>query len=185
MLTRLNIRIGLILALVILLGGLTVYLIAPRSMTLPQVSPTLSLNTADEIAIYQSIVRELCFEMRFSRPVVYILRTTNDRAGDRSLEPHAAPISESVQTGITIALVALPNKIIWISDMSEVIHNERVDNRGMMITLGNIHFENSDKALVSGSGYSGVLSAFGATYIVERRGGVWVVVGDNGTRWIS
>jgi len=78
-----------------------------------------------------------------------------------------------------------PVKIVWIDSISEVIHNEWVDNGGMIVALSNIRFENSDKALAGGGSYMSAWDAFGATYIVERRGGVWVVVGDNGTRWIS
>lgn len=148
----------------------------------------------DEIAIYQAVIRRLygpddTFGGTLEKSTLYIIRATNDAAGNPSLQDSlSVALSETVQTGITQALADLPSEVVWVDSFDVVELDEQtsqVIDGGVIITLGNIQFENSDKALVPGSIYVANLAGGGATYVVERKDGEWMVTGNTGVQWIS
>jgi len=51
--------------------------------------------------------------------------------------------------------------------------------------IGNIRFQEDGTALVAVSFYLGSTGAGGRTYVVERIGDNWQVIGDTGFIWIS
>ena len=60
-----------------------------------------------------------------------------------------------------------------------------VEGNGVIITVGNVHFQEDSSALVSASIYIANLAAGGMTYIVEQINDVWQITGDTGVQWIS
>jgi hypothetical protein len=85
-------------------------------------------------------------------------------------------------------LVDLKFKAVWIDSKEQAITNPEtgyVKDNGIIITLGNINFENANKVLVPASYYIAPLGAGGRIYIVEKIDGVWTVTGDTGSVWMS
>jgi hypothetical protein len=148
----------------------------------------------DTIAIYQTVIRRLCqtddtFGGMLEKRTLYIIRATNDAAGDPSIQQsNSVVLSETVQQGVTDALADLPVTIMWVDRFDQVSIDADtgfVSDKGVIITLGNIKYENSDKALVPASIYVAFLAAGGRTYIVEKKDGVWTITGTTGVEWIS
>lgn len=148
----------------------------------------------DTIAIYQTVIKQIyqsddTFGGALEKPTLYIVRATNDSAGDPSLQPsEPVLLSETVQEGITDALADLPTTVIWVDSFNQVKLDPAggfVSNEGVIITLGNIHYENKDKALVSGSIYVANLAAGGKTYVLEKQNDIWSITGTTGVEWIS
>lgn len=148
----------------------------------------------DTIAIYQTVIKQMyrsddTFGGALEKPALYIVRATNDSAGDPSLGPsEPVLLSETVQEGISDALADLPTTVIWVDSFNQVKLDPAggfVSNKGVIITLGNINYENKDKALVSASIYVANLAAGGKTYILEKQNGIWAITGTTGVEWIS
>jgi hypothetical protein len=120
---------------------------------------------------------------------------TDDNVGDpQAPKTESNLLLRSEQEAITDAMKALPAEFVWVSDSSEVplVSNivqhlpypiEAVEGNGAIITLGNVHFQEDESALVSASIYVSNTAAGGLTYILERTNGVWQVIGDTGVRW--
>jgi len=155
---------------------------------------TLPEDNQAKAAIYAAVVRQLytvdhTFGEPPNFPIIYLVEATDDSVGDPD-----APKTESnlllgsIQEAITDALEDLPAEFVWVSGSSEVPRDSNtgvVEGNGAIITLGNVHFQKDESALVSASIFIANLAAGGLTYIVERIDGVWQVVGDTGVRWIS
>ena len=148
----------------------------------------------DTIAIYQTVIRQIyqsddTFGGTLEKPFLYIIRATSDAAGDPSLQKSSSVVlSETVQQGITNALANLSTTIIWVDRFDQVSLDSNtgiVSNKGVIITLGNIKYDNSDKAIISASIYVASLAAGGKTYIIEKKEGVWTITGTTGFEWIS
>ena len=147
----------------------------------------------DQIDIYQAVVRRLCgaddtFGGTLDKPVVYIIRATNDAAGDPFLQGSASLIlSEVVQQGLSTALSDMSSEIVWVDRLDDVARNpltrEALDH-GVTITLGNITYEGT-RARVAGSIYIANMAAAGKTYVLDHSSGVWVIIGTTGSEWIS
>ena len=155
----------------------------------PEPTPTQQ----DEIAIYQAVIRQLSgpddtYGGTLEKSILYIIRSTDDTAGDPSLQDsRSVVLSETVQSGITQALADLPSEVVWVNSFDVVEFDEKtgyVLDGGVIITLGNVQFEDSNKALVPGSILVASGAAGGATYVVERKEGRWIVTGKIG-EWIS
>ncbi len=56
--------------------------------------------------------------------------------------------------------------------------------KGLLFRLGEIRWITKDRVEIDGGYYEAGLSASGGTYILERKNGIWSVVGG-GIRWIS
>ena len=163
--------------------------------TLAACATTISTPSEDDqakAAIYAAVVRQLyTVDHNHSEPpnfpIIYLVGATDDNVGD----PHAPStksnlLLRSEQEAITDALEDLPAEFVWVSGFSEVpliSNTEVVEGNGAIITLGNVHFQEDESALVSASIYHATTAASGLTYIVERIDGVWQVVGDTGVRW--
>ena len=180
---RINYRYVLALSMVLLVALLSAC--APSAET---------ISTADRIAIYEAVIRQLqgpddTFGGTLEKPTIYIVSSTDDQVGDPSYEGSASQIlSNEVQAGITSALADLPSRIVWVENFEDVPRDPEtgsVVGGGVIITLGNIQMESRDKVLVPGSIYIANLAAGGATYVVEKEDGQWVVTGTTGPRWIS
>jgi hypothetical protein len=145
----------------------------------------------DTIAIYQAVIRQIyhfddTFGGTLEKPVLYIVRATDDSAGLHSVQHlNSIVLSEAVQQGITDGLADLPAEVIWIEARSQVVEQGLVSGGGVVITLGNIAYENNRKAVVPGGIYVANMAAGGQTYILEKIGGTWTITGTTGTEWIS
>lgn len=153
-------------------------------VTLPLVAcwatPTPSTEP-DDILIYQSVIRRLYaaadpyFSRTSEKPMLYIIRPTPETTGDPA---KSRVFSETVQPGINAALADLPTTIIWVDRFDQVsleAATSAVRGKGVIITLGNIHYENNAKALVFASTYYANLRASGKTYVVEKQAWVWTI----------
>jgi hypothetical protein len=150
-------------------------------------------TNADQADIYAAVVRQIVetddtFGGTLEKPIVYILSQTDDAAGDPALAtPESEMLTPEVQEEITAALSDLPSTIIWIDsrDMLQFDENGRIADGGVLITLGNIHRQESGEAHVAGSIYVASLAAGGKTYILENQNGTWAITGTTGVEWIS
>jgi hypothetical protein len=163
------------------------------------VSPIPSFITTvqseqDNLTIYQAVTMEVLLSkdsyfQTTKNPIIFIIRYTNDAAGNpQLLHSKTECISENFQDSITSKLSDLDFKVFWIDNNEQAIANPetgRVKDNGMIVTLGNINFENANKALVPASYYLAPLGAGGRTYIVEKVDGVWTVTGFTGSVWMS
>jgi ABC-type transport system involved in multi-copper enzyme maturation permease subunit len=153
-----------------------------------------SLSADEEAEVYAAVVRQLysvdhTFDQPPNFPVVYLVRTTDDRVGDPDA-PQAKPqtLSEALQDAILVELDDLPADFVWVDGEDEVPREGgagAVLNEGAIITLGNIHVQDDGSALVSARLYFAMLGATGKTYVLERIDGAWRVTGDTGVQWIS
>ena len=151
------------------------------------------LSQQDQIDIYAAVIRQLAGPDdtgggALDKPILYIIRQTNDRAGDPGLDAgEQVVLSDELQQGITAALDDLPPEIIWIDGREELTFDEEgfVAGGGVILTLGNIRPQSGGKVQVAGSIYFASLGAGGQTYVLARQGEEWVVTGNTGTQWIS
>ena len=153
-----------------------------------------SLERSDEAAIYAQIIRRLAteddtFGGTLNPPVLYVIRATDDAAGDpMSEQGESVRLPETLQAAITEALSDLPAEIIWIDSRDEVpLYEERhaVIDGGAVITVGNIHPQEERTVHVAGSIWVAMLAAGGQTYVVEQVEGGWTITGTTGVMWIS
>lgn len=153
-----------------------------------------TLDELDEIEIYSAVIRQIythddTFGGTFQASTVYVLERTDDDAGDSNIdrgESHTIP--EAIQIEIAASLTDIPMQIVWIRDESDVAFNpytRAVADDAVIITLGNIHLQRGGSAQVSGSVYFSQLAAGGQTYILERIGNEWIVIGTTDVIWIS
>jgi ABC-2 type transport system permease protein len=165
--------------------------VSPLPTPTPEALPPF--GEEDEVAIYAAVVRQLyTVDHTFGEPpnfsFVFLVQATDDSVGDPDA-PRAGSqvLRESVRKGVVKALSDLPAEFGWISERGEAPLNEdfSVVDGGAVFTLGNIHAQPGDSALVSASLYIGPEGALGKTYVLERVDGVWQVMGDTGVRWIS
>ncbi len=184
---KLTMLIGLGLKFALALGVLASLVLG--CSTLVSTSPQ-----SDEVAIYQAVFRRLAtsddtFGGTLEKRTIYIIRATNDAAGDPSLQKsNSIVLSKYVQDGLSTALADLPSKIVWVDSFDQVKIDQdtrSVVDHGVIITLGNITFQNNAKALVPGSIYIASLAAGGRTYILEKQAGVWTITGTTGYAWMS
>ena len=157
----------------------------PVVATDPAPTPT----SQDEIAIYLTVIRQLCgpddtFGGNLRPSKLYIVRTKHNLPpGDA----WPAVLAETVQQGIGQGLADLDAKVIWV-DTAGAIELDKVTGQvvggGVILELGAIQPETGDKVHVFGSIYVALLVGGGATYTVEREDGKWIITGDTG-RWIS
>jgi ABC-2 type transport system permease protein len=159
------------------------------------------LEDEDTAAIYAAVVHEFyTVDHTFGRapnfPIIYILKTTDDRTGDPNAptgEPISIPVE--IQTQVTLLLsenenagdtLGIPAEIIWVDNPEDVPYTstEAVENGGAYIVLGNIFLQADGSARVSGSLYISMLAATGKTYILNSIDGAWVVTGATGVQWM-
>lgn len=175
--------------------GLTLVLSTLTACSTPVTLPTLSEDEQTEADIYAAVARYLYTSEPTDFPKIYLVEATDDWLNHPN-RPQAPSIPqapsrrlpESIQVTITAALDDLPAKVRWTEDFSEVPRDSwtgAVKGNGVIITLGNIHFQEDGTAFVRGSIYTGNLGAEGRIYIVERIGGAWQIVGDTGMAWMS
>ena len=77
---------------------------------------------------------------------------------------------------------------VWVDRFDQVSLDSDtgfVRDQGIIISLGNIKYENNDRVFLSASIYVASLAAGGKTYILEKKDGIWVITGTTGTEWIS
>ncbi|MBI5932923.1 MAG: hypothetical protein HY867_04385 [Chloroflexi bacterium] len=151
------------------------------------------ITEQDTIAIYEAVIRQVFLVDdtgggTIEKTTLYIVRATDDAAGDPSMErSDTAILSDTIQKAITNELADLPTKVVWVDNFDQVELNSdsMVRGEGVILTLGNIKVTNSAEVLVSASIYFASLGAGGRTYIVEKINGVWTVTGDTGVIWVS
>jgi hypothetical protein len=148
----------------------------------------------DTAAIYAAVIRQIyteddTFGGTLQPPTLYILGTTDDRAGEPgSGEANAAPISSSVRERVSALLADLPAEMVWVETQDEVPlepDTGAVVDGGALITLGNVTPQRGGSVHVPASIYVANLAAGGQTYVLEELDGVWTVTGNTGVEWIS
>jgi hypothetical protein len=75
-----------------------------------------------------------------------------------------------------------------VNNADEVPREDQTDTvqgGGAIFTLGNVHFHEEGKALVSAQLFFSMLGATGKTYILEQLDDEWQVTGDTGVQWMS
>ncbi|RPI30440.1 MAG: hypothetical protein EHM70_13880 [Chloroflexota bacterium] len=164
----------------------------------------LVLSVQDRVEIYAAVIRQLyTVDHTFGDsapeiPVLYIVWTTDDKAGDPNQEPQKSiAISEEERVQILNLLTGSgsessdanqPREIKWIETRDEApldAQTGEVAGGGAIITLGNIHQQDDGSVQVPASIYFASLIAGGRTYILMQTGGAWQIIGDTGVEWIS
>jgi len=108
---------------------------------------TISISEQTAVDIYSVAIRQLysvdhSYDETFEFPVLYLVATTDDNVGDKSI-PEAAPtmLEESVRIGIEANLDDFAADLVWVEDYSDVSwEGGRVEGGGAIIQLGNINF---------------------------------------------
>jgi hypothetical protein len=154
--------------------------------------PSITIEQSDEVAIYSAIIRQIhthtTFNETYQSPALYIIRYTDDRAGDPTANPsEPILISEPVQSEITTTLDDLLIEIIWVNSSTEVEKDSwgTVLDGGAIITLGNIHPQADDLVQVPGSHYMAMDGGRWETYVLEFIEEVWTVTGNTGAITVS
>jgi hypothetical protein len=156
---------------------------------------TLEPPTQEETAaIYAVVIRQIyteddTFGGTLQPPTLYILGTTDDRAGDPgSQAANPALIAAPVRESLITLLADLPTELIWVETREEVpleADTGAVVDGGALITLGNVAPQSDGSLHVAASIYRASLAAGGQTYILEEIDGVWTITGNTGVEWIS
>jgi hypothetical protein len=143
----------------------------------------------DAAVIRQIYTEDDTFGGTLQPPTLYILGTTDDRAGEPgSREANAAPISSTVRERVSALLADLPAEMVWVETQDEVPlepDTGAVVDGGALITLGNVTPQRGGSVHVPASIYVANLAAGGQTYVLEAVEGVWTVTGNTGVQWIS
>lgn len=146
-------------------------------------------------AIYATVIRQIYTEDdthggTLQAPRLYIVGTTDDRAGDPTGGEGGAAtlISPAVRQSISEQLADLPAEIVWVESPDEVERDADtgiVSRGGVIITLGNITPQEQDVIHVPTSIYIAPLGAGGQAYVLEKVDGAWTITGNTGVEWIS
>lgn len=151
-------------------------------------------SSADEAAIYAIVIRQLVtvddtFGGTLNPSHIYILRQTNDQAGDPGSPSDASRILDvELQDKINAHLTDLATEITWVDSRDAVPFNSEtgaIAANGVLITLGNVQRQTENVVHVPGSIYIANLAAGGQTYVLERVDEAWVITGNTGVQWIS
>ncbi len=151
-------------------------------------------SSADEAAIYTTVIRQLVtvddtFGGTLNPSHIYILRQTSDQAGDpASATGESHLLDAALQDEISVRLASVPAEITWVDSREEVPVNSEtgaVEDNGVIVTLGNVQWQEEDVVHVPGSIYIASLAAGGQTYVLERVDGAWLITGNTGVQWIS
>jgi ABC-type transport system involved in multi-copper enzyme maturation permease subunit len=158
-------------------------------------APAAGLELTTQSELYAAVVRQLyTVDHTFGNnppkiPMIYILTTTDDKAGDpRGASASPAKLGEDLQQSISERLKDLPAEIRYVSDRKEVPLNAQdgaVTDGGAIITLGNIFARVDGKMQVAGSIYFSGTASGGKTYLLEKNGDLWKITGTTGVEWIS
>jgi hypothetical protein len=148
----------------------------------------------DTAANYAAVIRQIytqddTFGGTLQPPTLYILGTTDDRAGEPGEgEANAEFLSEALRDGVTTALADLPAALVWVETQDDVPlepDTGAVVDGGAVITLGSVTPQRGGSVHVPASIYVANLAAGGQTYVLEKVDGVWTVTGTTGVQWIS
>jgi hypothetical protein len=154
---------------------------------------SFALTAHDRASIYAAAVGAICGSddqdrQGALRPTVYIVRVTDDRAGDPGAKPGARrPLSATVRDAVGAVLENLPVKVKWVDSFDAVKLGEgnRVADGGAIVQVGSIKRVADDKVSVPVSIYFAGLAAEGKTFVLEKTGGEWTVTGTTGIQWVS
>lgn len=165
-----------------------ILLAAVLLLALPACKPKdpKAISLADMAEIYGAMIRQLYATDGNQRPVLYVLKTTNDMLSRDDQNRLFQPINEDVQKGVTERLQDLPTRIVWVaSDDQTFWENGMVKDNGAQISLGNLYPQQDDIVQAAGGLAFGNAGGFGKTYVLERKDGRWTVTGTTGSEWIS
>jgi hypothetical protein len=150
----------------------------------------------EEAGIYSTVIRQLAtvddtFGGNLNPQTIYVITNTDDSAGnpvgDQPLGEQV--ISEILQSEITGLLSDLSAEIRWIDKFEDADFEEgfgkQVKGGGAIITLGNIYPKEDGSVQAAGSIYIANLAAGGTTYVLEKNGDFWEVIGHAGPIWMS
>jgi hypothetical protein len=148
----------------------------------------------DTAAIYAAVIRQIyteddTFGGTLQPPSLYILGTTDDRAGEPGAgEANGALLSNTVRERVSALLADLPAETVWVESQDEAPlepDTGAVVDGGAVITLGNLTPQRGGSVHVPASIYVANLAAGGQTYVLEKVDDVWTVTGNTGVQWIS
>lgn len=148
----------------------------------------------ESAAIYATAIRQIyteddTFGGTLQPPTLYILGTTDDRAGDPQIgEANATSIARPMRESVSALLADLPTEIVWVETRDEAPlepETGTVADGGALITLGNVTPQSDGSVHLPVSIYVGRLAAGGQTYVLEEVDGAWTITGNTGTEWIS
>ncbi len=160
-------------------------------------SPPIPAANADP-AIYAAVIRQVVtvdHSFGNSPPAwstVYVLTSTDETTmppsgGDTTSVPTL--ITTDTQQAIAGRLADLPSDIVWIASNEKAPISDPggqvTQGKAVIVTLGNIHWQDDGSVLVSVWFYCGNVCGVGKTYILELIRGDWKVTGDTGVNVIS
>ena len=145
------------------------------------------------IDIYRTVLRRLFGLHHASRggtvkPFLFILYSETDTPDDPESRKAGGPVlTETIRRGISGGMGDLPMQIVWIEDIYNVGRDpdgEYVPDEGAVVRFNGIRYDKSDIAQADGSIHRWGLSPCGFEYVVEKKGGFWLVRSSY-HKWIS
>ncbi|HSJ58566.1 MAG TPA: hypothetical protein VLC95_15395, partial [Anaerolineae bacterium] len=146
----------------------------PGAGPVPTLTPALALP--EQASLYAVVIRDLLASAQSTADLpdpllVYLLPATEDGLVDASAP--SAPsraIAAKEQHAIVEALSDVEAEFVWVSP--------RADQPGAAITLGNIHLQDDDSAILSATLYADGLGFIGHVYELESVDGEWQIRGE-------
>jgi len=146
-------------------------------------------TTNDAAQIYAAVIREI-HSFAYSRSLVYVVTTTEDYTIFNT--PTAPPklLPADLQGMIAEELADEPYELIWIEvfddasfdpvNWQEADEWRIADGDGMIITLGNVHYQEDGSAQLSFFMTCAQMCGIGKNFVLEKHNGVWLVIGSVG-----
>lgn len=177
-------------------------IIQPPALEQPYPAPDTELPDDLQGAIYGAALRQIVLDYFAGQSplegTIYLVDRTDDKVGDPNLpiaEPRTLP--EPVKELINATLernagdetnLSEIKQVLWVEDRSVVpLEQEsgQVVGGGVILTVGNLSFQQDGSVLVSTSLYQSNLGGMGKTYQLVQTDGSWEVIGDTGFSWES
>lgn len=138
------------------------------------------------VDIYASVIEELVGAERLDWRRVYVVTTLCDDPADPKVDPGACGdvLSEAEQRAL-VGLLEI-DRVRFVDDPADLYDDRwmRGPPRDVVVMLGPI-VDRGEAVRVGGSYGCGGLCGSGTTYVLERKAGVWSVVGRRGPMWIA
>lgn len=148
-----------------------------------------------QLGIYKAVIGEVYFvDHSFQQPPMWSTIFIHRMTEDFLLDPEAPRgenelIPDAIQQSLSAELIEIPADVIWLDDNSEAPYDPQngriLDGEGVILTLGNIHFQEDGSAWVSFWLECGNLCGIGKTYVLEDINGIWQVTGSTGVEIMS
>lgn len=146
------------------------------------------LKLDDQAKIYATVIKRLYqdFGDRQGGPkTACIMKSTDDSGGRPGTVTNSILLAESLQQAVITELAGTKREYIWVSQFSEIPHDDVWGGVGCQVILGNIHLQEDNSVQVAASLYFGGTGGGGTTFIVETINNSWTVTGTTGPIWMS